>query len=103
MSAIDTQSILEQFELVIGASPQAFPTDKAKGKSVWVGAPTASHPKGAENGDPVLIGLEGSADAAGFQTLETSDFRGFILPVGDVAKLEIRGTVGDAVEVAILR
>ena len=72
---------------------------------MWVGAPTAAHPKGSVNAGNVLIGGSGLAGSSGGARVLTPDnAAGFYVHVADPSLLYLKAVnSGDAVEYAIER
>lgn len=70
---------------------------------VWLGAPTASHPKGSPNTSSVLVAVSSAAPAttAGAIPLLNDNYLGFFRHVRDASYIWLYfGTSGDCVEVA---
>lgn len=96
--------VATQAELVVGNAWVRLKTTSTPCQRVWIGAPSANHPKGGTNTSDVMVAIATSqpANAAGCRRIASDGSRDGYIHVADASQIWLRGfTAGDAVEYSI--
>lgn len=93
--------VLSQGELAVGNANVQLTATSTPCAMVWVGAPTSDHTGGANTGR-ILVGTNASTQVLGGIPIETTDYKGFFIPIKDASQLYFEGfNAGDVVEYQI--